>query len=199
MTPALRKQLKPLLDQVQANPRLQAGLALAVLLVLGWLFLVLGDLRKAEVQRLEQARERYIQVRQLSGQQVWLQRAAAARQLVRKLEAEIPQAASPGLAQASFQGWLKPIVDGQGVPLRMDMQAPARVEAQPGIVRISATVSGGMDPQRVWQMIHRIEAGAALATIPVLTVRSDGANKTFSLTVQGFYRVPAQQIAGDGT
>src|SRR5690606_8203681 len=111
---------------------------------------------------LEQARERYIQVRQLSGQQVWFQRAADAAQLAQRLEAELPRAASPGLAQAAFQGWLKGIVDSQGVPLRLDMQAPARVDAPPDVVRISATVSGGMDPQRVWAMIHRLESGAAL-------------------------------------
>ena len=191
MKPALARQFRPLVDQISANPRLQLGVGLIGALVAGWLFLVLGDFREEKVQELEQARERYIQVRQLSGQQVWFQRAADAAQLAQRLEAELPRAASPGLAQAAFQGWLKGIVDSQGVPLRLDMQAPARVDAPPDVVRISATVSGGMDPQRVWAMIHRLESGAALVTIPVIVVRTDGTNKTFSLTVQGFYRAPA--------
>jgi hypothetical protein len=143
------------------------------------------------VQELEQAREHYLQVRQLAGQDVWFQRASDAEQLARKLEAELPPAASAGLAQAAFQGWLKDIVDSQGVPLRIDMQAPARVDAPPGVVRISATVSGGLEPQRVWAMIHRLESGASLVTIPVILVRTDGTNKTFSMTVEGYYRVAA--------
>ncbi len=191
MKASIAQQFKPLVDQVRGNPRLQLGLALIGLLLAGWLFLVLGDLRKDKVQALEQARERYLQVRQLSGQQVWFQRAADAEQMARRLEAELPQAASPGLAQAAFQGWLKGIVDSQGVPLRMDMQAPVRVEAPVDVVRISATVSGGMEPQRAWAMVHRLESGASLVTIPVIVVRTDGTNKTLSLTVQGFYRVPA--------
>jgi len=184
------QSLRPLLGEIRSNPRLQAGLALIALLFLGWFFLVLGDLREAQVQHLEQARQRYVQVRQLSGQQVWFERASEAEQLARALDAEIPTAASPGLAQASFQGWLKEIVDSQGAPVRLEMHQPTRVETDPGIVRISATIAGGMEPQRTWQMIHRIEASAALVAIPVLTVRSDGSNKTFSLAVQGFYRIP---------
>jgi hypothetical protein len=187
----LPPQLKPLADQVRANPRLQLGLALILLLFLGWLFLVLGDLRNAQVQHLQQARQRYIQVRQLAGQQVWLQRAAEATQLAGALEAEIPPTRSPGLAQAGLQGWLKTIADSQGQALRLDMQPPVRLDAPADVVRVTATVAGSMEPQRVWQMIHRIEASTSLVTIPVLTVRSDGLNQTFSLTVQGYYRVPA--------
>ena len=43
MTLALPPQLVPLVEQVRANPRLQAGLGLVLLLVAGWLVLVLGE------------------------------------------------------------------------------------------------------------------------------------------------------------
>lgn len=190
MTLPIPPRLQPLLAQVRANPRLQAFLSLAVLLLLGWVFLVLGDLRAAQLQRREQALERYVQMRQLVGQDVWLQRADAAERLARTLDAEIPPARSPGLAQADFQGWLKTIVDDQGQSARMDVQAPTYLEDPDDVVRVTAVVSGGMEPRRVWQMIQRIESGVSLVTIPLLTVRSDGANKTYSLTVQGYYRLP---------
>lgn len=187
----LPADLRPLLDQVRANPRLQVGLGAIGLLLVGWIVLVLGDVRQGQVARLEQARARYIQVRQLSGQDVWLQRAADAAKLADALEAEIPQAASGGLAQAQFQGWLKTITDSQGVPIRMDTEAPTRLEApSAGIVRVTATIAGSMDPQRTWQLIHRIEGTTSLVTIPAIAIRSDGSNQTFSLTVQGYYRVP---------
>ena len=63
------------------------------------------------------------------------------------------------------------------------------------IVRITAVVAGTMDPRRTWDMIHRFEASTALVAIPEITVRSDGANQTFSVTLQGFYRVPPDQGA----
>lgn len=192
MTPRIPPQLAPLVDQVRANPRLQAALVLAGMLVVVWIVLVLGDRRDAAIAELADARHRYFEVHRLSGQDVWEARAAEAMQLADALEAEIPPAASAGLAQADFQGWLTPIVNVQGADVRVEMQPPVRLDApQDDIVRITAVVSGTLDPRRTWAIIHRLEASTSLVTIPVLTVRSDGANQTFSLTVQGFYRVPA--------
>ena len=184
-------QLQPLLAQVHANPRLQAGLAVIGLLVLAWLFLLLGDAREAKVAAVAEARQHYAQVRQLSGQQAWAERAVAAEQLADALEAEVPEAGSAGLAQATFQGWLKSIVDTQATPIRVDLQPPVRLEPpNADVVRISANVAGSMEPRRAWDLVHRFEASTALVTIPDITVLSDGSNQTFSMTVQGFYRVP---------
>ena len=191
MSRPLPPQLQQLLAQVRANARLQAGLALIVLLWLGWMFLALGDRRTAQLQQLEQGRQRLAQVKQLAGERVWLQRADAARRLAEVLDAEIPPAQSPGLAQAAFQGWLKQMVDSQGgTPLQLEVQTPTYLDAPADVVGVTAMISGGMEPQRVWQLIHRIESSTSLVKIPLLTVRSDGANKIFSLTVQGYYRLP---------
>lgn len=184
--------LRPLLAQVRSNPRLQAGLVLIAALVLGWLFLVLGDMRDAQLQRLDQARQRLAQVQQLAGQEVWFERADEAERIAEALDAEIPAARSPGLAQAAFQGWLREIVDSQGTGLQLEVQAPVDLEEPTDVVRVTAVVSGGMEPRRVWQMVHRIESSLSLVTIPLISVRTDGANHRFSLTVQGYYRLPEQ-------
>ena len=191
MTWQLPAQVAPLVAQVRANPRLQVGLASIGLLLLGWLFLVLGDAREAQVKAVVEARQHYFQVRQLSGQDAWTQRAADAVQLADALEAELPTAPSAGLAQATFQGWLKGITDTQATPIRVDLQPPVRLEApNEDVVRISANVAGSMDPRRAVDLVHRFESGTALVTIPEISLLSDGANQTFSMTVQGFYRVP---------
>lgn len=197
MNVSLPAGLRPLWAQVRGNPRLQAGLALIALLVAGWVFLVLGDLRAARLEQRQQALQRYVQVRQLVGQEVWLQRADAANRLADALAAEIPPAQSPGLAQAAFQDWLKKIVDSEGEQIRLIVQAPAPVEDQDGLVQVTAEISGAMEPHRVWQMIHRIESSVSLVTIPILSVRTDGTNRRFSLTVEGFYRLPAAAEPGE--
>ena len=191
MTWQLPAPVAPLVAQVRANPRLQVGLASIGLLLLGWLFLVLGDAREAQVKAVVEARQHYFQVRQLSGQDAWTQRAADAVQLADALEAELPTAPSAGLAQATFQGWLKGITDTQATPIRVDLQPPVRLEApNEDVVRISANVAGSMEPRRAVDLVHRFESGTALVTIPEISLLSDGANQTFSMTVQGFYRVP---------
>lgn len=195
MKVVLSPRLKQLVVSVHDNQRLQIGLVLIVLLLVGWVLLVLGDWRHAQVQELEQGRLRLAQVKQLAGQTVWVERGDAARRLAESLAAEIPPARSPGLAQAAFQGWLKEMVDSQGAALRLDVQTPSYLEDPADVVRVTAVVSGSMEPQRVWELIHRIEASTSLVTIPILTVRSDGINKTFSLTIQGYYRLPAPRPA----
>lgn len=184
-------QAMRLVAQIKANPRLQAGMALILLLLAGWILLVLGDARTARLTDLQDGRERLVQVKQIASERVWLERAQQATALARTLSAEIPPAPSPGLAQAAFQGWLGEIVDKQGLPLRLTVETPVYLDDPADVVRVTAEVRGGMDPNRVWRMIEQIEATASLVTIPVLTVRSDGANKTFSLTVYGYYRLPA--------
>jgi len=184
-------QATQLVAQIKANPRLQAGMALILLLLAGWILLVLGDARQARLADLEDGRERLVQVKQLAAERVWLERAEEATNLAKILSAEISPAPSPGLAQAAFQGWLREIVDSQGLPLQLSVQTPVYLDDPADVVRVTAEVRGGMDPNRVWRMIQRIEAAPSLVSIPVLNVRSDGANKTFSLTVHGYYRLPA--------
>lgn len=190
---ALTARLRPLLGQINGNPRLLGGVVLIALLVVGWLWLVIGDQRAEQVRELERGHERLAQIKQLAGQKIWLQRAEEAERLGAMLAAELPPADSPGLAQADFQGWLRGIVDAQGADLRLDVQAPTLVEDAPGVVQVTAVVSGGLPPQRVLQMIQRIEGYTKLVTIPIATVRDDGANQTFSLTVRGYYRLASPQ------
>lgn len=190
MNRALPPSLQRLMLEFRGNPRLQLGLALILLLLAGWVFLLLADWRAALLKDLAAGHERLIQVKQLAGQKAWTQRARDAEALAKALDAEIPTARSAGLAQAEFQGWLQKIVDAQGATLRLDMQAPLRLEDRPDLVRVTANVSGGLAPRRVLQMVHRIESATSLVTIPVLLVRTDGANQTFSATVQAIYRLP---------
>lgn len=195
MKAQLLTRLQPLREQVQANPRLQGGLALIALTLLVYLVLVLGDWRDAKLAALQEARQRLEQVEQLAGQQEWPERAAEATRLAESLWGEIPEAASAGLAQADFQGWLREMVDVQQGNVRLDVEPPVVLDQPPGMLRVSATLSGGLPPSQVLQMIHRIESRTNLATIPVLTIRSDGLNQTFSLTVQGYYRLTPGQAA----
>lgn len=192
----IQAPLKTLANEISRNPRLQAGAALILLLILGWIFLVLGDWRKAEVSALTDAQQRLTQVRALAGQKSWENRADGARKLADALSAEIPPVASAGLAQADFQNWLRELVNSQGTPLRLDVQAPVKVDGRADVVKVTATISGSLPPGRVQQLIGRIEGRTSLSTVPVLSIRSDDLNQTFSLTVQSFYRLPVTKEPG---
>lgn len=185
----LPAQLLPLAAQIRGNSRLQIGLGLIAAIVLLWLFLLLGDWRQARIMVLQASNHRLEQTRNLARQKNWAERAEQAKQMAERLQAEIPSAASPGLAQADFQGWLRQLADAQPAQLRLDVQAPVRLEEPADIVKVTATLNGSMSPSQVTQLIDRIESRQSLATIPMATLRSDGLNRSFSLTIQGYYRL----------
>ncbi|WP_447585082.1 hypothetical protein [Pseudoxanthomonas mexicana] len=189
----LPAQLTPLVAQIRASPRLQIGLGVITAIVLLWLFLLLGDWRQARIAVLQASNQRLEQTRNLARQKDWAERAEQARQLADTLQAEIPPAASPGLAQAEFQGWLRQLADTQPASLRLDVQPPVRLETPADMVRVTATLNGSMAPSQVLQLISRIESRQSLATIPMMTLRSDGLNRSFSLTIQGYYRLQAKE------
>ena len=187
--------LSPLVAQIHANPRLQAGLGLIVTIALLWVFLLLGDWRQAQIAALQASNQRLEQTRNLALQKDWGERAAQARQMADILQAEIPPAASPGLAQADFQGWLRQLTDNQPTPVRLEVQSAVHLEAPADIVKVTATLNGNLTPSQVLTLVSRIEGRQSLATIPMMTVRSDGLNRSFSLTVQGYYRLQAKEAA----
>jgi len=189
----LPPQLLPLAAQIRGNPRLQAGLGLIGAIVLLWLFLLLGDWRQARIEVLQASQHRLEQTRDLARQKDWAERAGQAKQLADSLQAEIPPAASPGLAQAEFQSWLRQLADSQPAPLRLEVQQPVRLEDPADIVKVTATLNGSMPSSQVVQLMSRIESQQSLVTLPMTTLRSDGLNRSFSLTIQGYYRLQAKE------
>lgn len=185
--------LLPLIAQVRGNRRLQIGLSLIALIVLLWLLILLGDWRQARIAILQASEQRLEQTRTLARQKGWDERATEAGQMAEALKAEIPPAASLGLAQAELQGWLRQLADTQPAQLRLDVQPPVQLETPAGMVRVTATLSGSMPPSQVIQLISRIEGRQSLTAIPMATLRSDGVNRSFSLTIQGFYQLQAKE------
>lgn len=185
----LPARLRPLAEQIQQNPRLQFGAGLIVAILILWLFMVLGDWRKSRLAVLEATNHRLEQTRNLARQKDWSQRAVEARELAEILDAEIPRAASAGLAQADFQGWLRTIVDTQPPSLRLEVQPPVAMDVPAGFIRVTASLTGSMPPTQILGLISRIESRQSLTTIPMMTVRSDGLNQTFSMTIQAYYKL----------
>lgn len=179
--------LGPLPDQVKANARLQVGLGVTAGIMILWIVLVLADWREARISVLKDSIVHLEQTRSLARQTDWPERAAQAQEIVETLKAEIPQASSPGMAQAEFQGWLRELAEKQSLPVRMEVQAPVHLAQPENIVRVSATLNGSLPPGQVLALVERIESRQSLATVPVMTLRSDTSTRSFSMTVNGYY------------
>src|SRR5690606_9627591 len=123
---ALAPALASARRELAANPRLRYGvLAIAAILVL-YLFLVLQGWQSGLAER-HATRSGYLaKMQALAGQEVWIQRAAAVARTRAALEAEIPEMATLGLAQASAQGWLRDAVSAFGQDVQVQAQTPAQ-------------------------------------------------------------------------
>jgi hypothetical protein len=174
-------------SELAANARLRVGvLAIAAIVLLyGWLLLL--DWRDAAASEYAAQRQRLEKIQALAGQDYWLARATEAAELRAALEAQLPEADTLGLAQASVQSWARDLAAVHGDQVRIRGETPVKVPGQ-ALWRIPVTISGSLPAGSVLQLIQRIEQHSQLITIEQSSILNR-ANRTFSLTVVAFYRV----------
>lgn len=187
---AFDAQLQSLKRQVEATPWLRwAGLAIAILLA----SLIVQGLESARTERQKAAIEAEQNLRRilaLKGQDAWLEREQSTRQLRDALSARIPEVATPGMAQAALQSWLRGITSGfearQNVTIRVNRSGP--VEGMPDVIRVNAALNGIFSPRQSLGLLRQIEDSPNLLVVETITLQSDDSN-TLHLTVNAYYRI----------
>lgn len=188
MSGALSAALTQARKEFAENPRLRIGAWAIAAIVVFYLWLVLADWR-AQMQKDYAAQSQQLQkIRSLAGQDEWLQRAEHARALRDALQAQIPEVATLGLAQASVQTMARNLAAASGNAIRVQAEAPTPVEGNEGLWRVPVVISGGLGAAQVLQLIRRIESERNLVTIEQAMILNRD-NRTFSLTVVAFFRV----------
>ncbi len=188
---ALDASLQSLKRQVDAAPWLRwAGLAIAVLVAA----LALQALDNWRVERQKagiEAEQALRRILALKGQDAWLAREKSAQQLRDSLRAQLPQVATPGMAQAALQNWLRNITanfDAQNVVIRINRAAP--LESMPDVLRVNAALNGNLNPRQALALIRQIESAPNLVVLETVALQSDSSS-TLHLTVNAYYRIAA--------
>lgn len=180
-------------QQTEKAPWLRwAALGIALLVAL----LLLQSLEGIRERTGKQAMDEELQLRKmrsLRGQDVWLQREKDTATLLAGLEAQIPQATTSGAAQAGLQSWLQELANATSDPskVRIALEGSSPLEAPPGLLRIRATLRGGMTPREAVGIVRRIETATNLVVIESLDIRAD-ANSVTSIAISAYYRISAQ-------
>lgn len=188
MNPQLAAVFEQARREWTANRRLRLG-GIAIAAILGfYLLLVLRDWQSALQVGYAEHTQRLAKMQALAGQDVWIARAQAAQALRKGLEAEIPEVATLGLAQAGIQTWVRDLNAAFGGSLQVQNQAPQQVDGQPGVWRVPVTISGPGEPRRVVQLIGQVESRKTLTVIDQATL-INRENQTFSLTVVSLFRI----------
>lgn len=187
---AFEAQMQSLKRQVDAAPWLKwAGVVIALLLA----FFVVQGLDALRVQQQKAAIETELNLRRtlaLKGQDVWFEREKSSLQLRNALQAQLPEVATTGMAQASLQTWLRTLTSAFGteenVSIRVNRSGP--VDNMPGVIRVNAAFSGNLSPRQAINLLRQIENSPSLVVVETITLQSD-ARSTLNLTLNAFYRV----------
>lgn len=175
--------------QWQASQRLRIGVLAIGAILLVWLFLVLQDWRASLAQEYAARTEHLYKMQALAGQDEWIERARSTAEARAALEAELPDAATPGLAQANVQGWVRDLVKAYGEQgVQVQAQDAMPVDGQPGVWRVPVAISGPYRPEKYLDLVAGFEKRGTLSTIEQARVLNR-TNKTFSLTVASFFRI----------
>ncbi len=188
---AVGRMMAQVQQELAKNPRLRLGLAVIGVILAVYSALLLIDLRGRLHEHYVERRQYLQKLRQMASQDEWPLRAVSAAQMRKALEAEIPEVASIGLAQAGAQTWARDMAAVHGSAVQVQAQEPQEVEDQPGLMRVPITLSGALPPKAVLNIIQQVEKRGSLAVIEQAMLLNRE-NQTFQLTVVSYVHVAGE-------
>lgn len=192
----LQPHWNTLRQRLEATPRLKWGAVVIAALLLAF---VVQELESARVQLQERAIDEEVKlrrIRSLQGQNIWLTREQETARLYKALLAELPDVATPGLAQANLQTWLRSLTANglQSSEIKISVDSATVVKEVPDVIRVHATLNGSLPARQVMDLIRQIESTTNLIVIETTQIRSDQ-NNFFTITMHAYYRSPTQGVA----
>lgn len=182
-------RLREMREEWRGNPRLRWGVLLATAVAFFYLCLVLMDWRTALHEEYQQRTLKLYKMGALAGQDHWLARAQRAKAAEKALQAEIPNAATIGLAQAEAQTMVRQLMTAFGNKLTSEARPPAEVPGQAGLWKIPVTLRGMLTQPQMLEILRRLEDSDRLVTVEEMSITFVQGMPNVSLTLVAFYRV----------
>lgn len=190
----LSPHLRSLRSQLDSAPWLRWALPAIGVLLLAFVWDSIETMR-THAQELAISREVDLRrIRALQGEDSWFARADDATRLLERLRAELPAAATPGLAQASLQSWLRETAFA-GLPadtVRVNVESSDTMPSLPGVLRVKVNLSGALTAKQAVGVLRQIESSGNLVVVETAMIRSDH-NSMFTAGLNAYYRVQAAE------
>ena len=200
MSAILPARTRKIREEWRSNPRLRWGAGIAIAIGFFYLCLVLVDWRRDLHDQYQQRTLQLYKMTELAGQEHWLARAQSAQAVEKALQAEVPSAATIGLAQAEVQTFVRQLINAFGRKLSSDARPPAEVTGQPGLWRIPVTMRGMVSQPQMLEILRRVEDSDRLMLIDELSFSFIKGGPNISMTLVAYYRVGSgtPREAGNG-
>lgn len=178
--------------EIEAKPLLWTGLITILFLGVLYLFAAIGTWKAALQQQFEQKQAERIRIAQIASEQDWRNRAQQAQRALAAARARIPSSDSQGLAQATYQAWLRRQVHPFAPTARIDVAAPVPVIGVAGLWKIDAVLSAGSKPVMIMQILSKLQQAEQLTSISSLRiVQTPQSNVQMRIT--GYYFIGHKQ------
>lgn len=182
-------RLRSMREEWKVNPRLRWGAVAAAAIAFVYLCLVLVDWRRDLHEQYQAETLQLYKMTALAGQEHWVARAQAAESVEKALQAEIPHAATIGLAQAEVQSTVRQLVNAFGRKLSVDTRPPAEVAGQQALWRIPVTMRGVTSQAQMLEIVRMLESSERLVVIEQFSFSFIQGQPSFSLTLVAYYRI----------
>lgn len=205
----------PAAAEFRSNPRLRWGVwsIVAILWISG--ILALRDEVSREVVEHESLTRKVLRARQAATEERWLVRRDEARALSVALEDRLWREATLGLAQASFNDWLRSAISQSGISnaqVSIGAQSDAGTGAGSGAPG-AAGEGGAAEPAGLWKVSARVAFDFRPASLGDLLARLGGSERSVvvesmrlgrgpnpraELLLVAYFQRPADAMARDG-
>jgi len=189
MSAAMLASTRKIREEWSSNPRLRWGAVVAIAIAFLYLCLVLVDWRRDLHDQYQQRTLQLYKMTALAGQEQWLLRAQAAQSVEKALQAEVPDAATIGLAQAEVQTFARQLINAFGRRLGSDARPPSEVTGQPGLWRVPVTLRGLVGQPQMMEILRRVEDSDRLMVIDEFSFTFVKGVPNMSMTLVAYYRV----------
>ena len=178
-----------LIIELRQNTRLRVGIWLIVALLLSYLTLLFNDYNAQIKQDYHNALTRFNQLQTLSQQTFWLERANQAQTLRTQLETRLWQADTKGLAQATFQKWLKTQADRATLEnVRLQVEPALDVPHHSHLWQVTARLQARFTPNSLNMLLLAIAKQLQLTVIERLEVRQN--QPRITVIIHAYFQAP---------
>lgn len=189
---SLSAQIDSLRRELQGNQRLRLGIWLILLIFGYYLCMVLADYQQGLTEEYQDITEKSVRLAALLEQAEWPERARGAKAALVQLEAKLPTADSPGLAQANVRTWLDRELKKLRISsTRVRVDTAAQIPGASGVLRVGATVEGTYRQDTFARLLLAIEAGPMLMSVEQLDIKL-AKSQRFSLVFNSYFQGAAK-------
>ncbi len=184
----------PLISELRNNTRLRLGVWFIIGLLFSYSIMLLNDYQIKKQQSYNAVVERLSQLKTIANQSQWTDRAIEIQQVREQSQSKLWQANTKGLAQATFQQWLR-IVSKQMDIKRLQVDPALDIPKYTDMWQVTAKLRGQFDKQSLIELLLKIATHPSIVVTEMLDVYESKDQLKFVIILKSYFRkVPNSSV-----